>query len=248
MQDIRRVICWVFAFEFLLHLVISLRSILYTSRGSYAFPPLSNLLVTPWFSAVVATVCVAAWWTGWRGKTSARGWGIAASLVNILIFLRPILLPSRFVWDRHAGALVIGAVGLVVFSRRELTAAEVLRRYKDEQLMEFSEIPIEDINQVGSLGDRPLNVACARGNLDEIAALIDVGADVNAPGGHGGTPLHSAVEQGHVRAIDLLLDHGASLDARDESGATPLDLARTLRRADAVRLLEKRTPPDRSST
>jgi hypothetical protein len=52
-----------------------------------------------------------------KGEPSARSWGIAASLMYILIFLRPII----FRWGtgrlRHVGALVIGIVGLVNFLR-----------------------------------------------------------------------------------------------------------------------------------
>lgn len=46
-----------------------------------------------------------------------------------------------------------------------------------------------DVNQVGPFGERPLDVAAVRGNLKEIYALLDGGADVNAPGEHGYTAL-----------------------------------------------------------
>jgi hypothetical protein len=57
-----------------------------------------------------------AWWTIWKEKPAARFWGIAASLVEILIYFRPIIFHSHYVWWHHAGALYIGIVGLVVFS------------------------------------------------------------------------------------------------------------------------------------
>jgi hypothetical protein len=53
-----------------------------------------------------------------KGEPLARGWGIAASLMYILIFLRPIIFFSRSVWWHHVGALVIGVIGLVMFLRR----------------------------------------------------------------------------------------------------------------------------------
>ncbi len=65
---------------------------------------------------------------------------------------------------------------------RRLTAAEVLHRYKDEDLPAFCGISLQDVNQVGNFGERPLHVASVRGNIGEIAALIDAGAEVNAPG------------------------------------------------------------------
>jgi ankyrin repeat protein len=52
------------------------------------------------------------------------------------------------------------------------------------------------VNQFGNFGERPLHVASARGNLDEMAALIDAGAEINALGEIGNTPLQEAVGQG----------------------------------------------------
>ena len=121
---------------------------------------------------------------------------------------------------------------------RRLTAAEVLRRYKDEDLPAFCGISLQDVNQVGNFGERPLHVASTRGNMEEIAALIEAGAEVNAPGELGNTPLHEAVVQGHLQAIQFLLDYGASPSAKNESGETPLDIARQTNRNDIVKLLQ----------
>src|SRR5260370_39152027 len=118
-----------------------------------------------------------------------------------------------------------------------LTAAEVLRRYKDEDLPAFCEIALKDVNQIGNFGERPLHVASVRGNMEEIAALIDAGADVNAPGDLGNTPLHEAVGQGHITAIKFLLDNGASVDVRNELGETPLEIARLKGRDDILKLM-----------
>jgi ankyrin repeat protein len=115
-----------------------------------------------------------------------------------------------------------------------------LRRYKDEDLPAFCEIALEDVNQVGNFGERPLHVASSRGNMEEIAALVEAGAEVNASGELGNTPLHEAVGQGHTKAIQYLLDHGASPDASNEFGETPLDKARQANRRDIVEVLESR--------
>jgi ankyrin repeat protein len=120
---------------------------------------------------------------------------------------------------------------------RRLTAAEVLRRYKDEELPAFCEIPLEHVNQVGNFGDRPLHVASARGDMEEIAALVEAGAEVNAPGELGNTPLHEAVGQGHVNAIQFLVEHGASPNAKNQFGETPLDKAKRADRDDIVKIL-----------
>lgn len=124
---------------------------------------------------------------------------------------------------------------------KNLTAGQVLRRYKDEDLPAFCEIPLEDVNQVGNFGERPLHVASSRGIMEEIAALVEAGAEVNAPGDLGNTPLHEAVGQGHLMAVKYLLDHGASPDAQNEFGETPLDQARQANRHDIVEALQSRT-------
>lgn len=126
---------------------------------------------------------------------------------------------------------------------RGLSAADVLRRYKDEELPAFCEMLLDNVNQVGNFGERPLHVASARGKMEEIAPLIDAGADVNAPGELGNTPLHEAVSQGHIAAIEYLLKHGASPDKMNEFGETPVDIARLSNRNDLVRLLQNRSGP-----
>lgn len=119
-----------------------------------------------------------------------------------------------------------------------LTVAEVLRRYKDEDLPAFCEISLEDVNQIGNFGERPLHVAASRGNMEEITALVNAGAQINAPGELGNTPLHEAVGQAHIPAIQFLLDHGASPDVENEFGDTPVDKARSANRNDIVEILQ----------
>ena len=129
---------------------------------------------------------------------------------------------------------------LVNSNSNRLSAREVLRRYKDEDLPAFCEIALEDVNQVGNFGERPLHVASSRGNMEEIAALVEAGAEVNAPGDLGNTPLHEAVGQGHLMAVQYLLDHGASPNAQNEFGETPLDQALQAKRHDMVKVLQSR--------
>jgi hypothetical protein len=119
MQDIRKLMCWIFAARSVQYLIISLRIILYTIHQHAALSLLRGLLTAAAFSAVVSASSGLAWWTIWKGKFSARGWAIAASLMSILIFLRQFIFPSRPVWTHHVGALFIGIVGLVAFLWRD---------------------------------------------------------------------------------------------------------------------------------
>jgi ankyrin repeat protein len=120
---------------------------------------------------------------------------------------------------------------------RCLQRKQFLRRYKDEELPAFCEISLEDVNQIGNFGDRPIHVACARGNLEEISALLDGGADVNAAGEIGNRPLHEAVGQGHLTVVQFLLDHGASIHETNDEQMTALDIAKLLGRDDIADVL-----------
>ena len=127
---------------------------------------------------------------------------------------------------------------------KPLTAMEVLCRYREEELPEFLGIFLENVNQAGHSGDRPLHVATVRGNMDEISALVAGGADVNASGDLGNTPLHEAVAQGHLDAVKFLLANGASPEKKNEFEESVIDLAH-LRGCDEIaRLVASWRPPN----
>lgn len=113
-------------------------------------------------------------------------------------------------------------------NRDRLTAAQVLKKYTDDDLPLFMNRPIEDVNQASSDGDRPIHIACVRGNIDDVIALVEGGADVNAAGDLGYTPLHQAASDGNPEIVKVLLRHGADVKARNEFGQTPMDLARDM--------------------
>lgn len=123
----------------------------------------------------------------------------------------------------------------------KLTAAEVLKRYKDEDLPEFSELRLEHVNQAGNFGNCPIHVAAVRGSIEELEALIAGGANVNAAGELGNRPLHEAVGQGHRRAIEILLNAGATADAKNDEGKTPRDVAELLGLSAILSLLDGRS-------
>ena len=106
--------------------------------------------------------------------------------------------------------------------KSRLTAADVLARLNDYPA--FCD-PLTDVNQIGTFGDRPLNLASYHGDVEEISVLIEAGADVNAKGEKGATPLHDAARGGRVDAIKLLLKCGASPNVTDEFERTPKEYA-----------------------
>ena len=120
----------------------------------------------------------------------------------------------------------------------KLTAEDVLRRYKEEELPDFLEMELNDVNQAGPSGTRPIHVAAVRGSIEELMALIDGGADVNAPGDCGATPLHDAAGQGHADIVKILLEHGASPLKKNDWNYTPADVALAHGRKDIADLLK----------
>jgi hypothetical protein len=131
MHTVRKYLCWVFAFTSLVSLQLALSSILRTIHRQSTFLPLRDLPVATVFT-IVAAVFGVAWWTVWKGKPSARGWGIAASLINILVSLLPAItalyvqvvyshFSSGSVWREFEvvlPVLAVGVTGLVAFWSR----------------------------------------------------------------------------------------------------------------------------------
>jgi ankyrin repeat protein len=100
---------------------------------------------------------------------------------------------------------------------------------------------LEHVNQRGNFGNYPISVAAVRGDLDELTALLNGGADVNASGERANTPLHEAVHQNHIDAVEMLLSRGAATHLTNEEGKTALDIARILGYDELASVLERHT-------
>jgi len=61
---------------------------------------------------------------------------------------------------------------------------------------------------------------------------------VNAIGDLGNAPLHHAASRGNVDIIRKLLQGGAEVNIKNEFGQTPLDLAKLMKRPEAVKVLK----------
>jgi ankyrin repeat protein len=89
---------------------------------------------------------------------------------------------------------------------------------------------------VGSAFADPIHDAAWDGDLADVQAELDKGADVNAKDEQGYTPLHNAAE-GHKEIVELLIAKGADVNAKDESGGTPLLAAARYGRKEVAKLL-----------
>jgi hypothetical protein len=119
MREIRALLAWIFAAACVLNVLIVGQCLSYLIRYSYTPSQLRGVIVSALVSGAVLISSGGAWWTVWNRKHSARSWGITASLMSVVIFVRPFVFPTQPVWDHHFGALIIGIVGLAAFSSRD---------------------------------------------------------------------------------------------------------------------------------
>lgn len=68
----------------------------------------------------------------------------------------------------------------------------------------------------------PLALACASGEIEIVAYLIDSGADIESKGWSEATSLHMALSSGSLECISLLLDNGADVNAKVIGGIDAL--------------------------
>jgi ankyrin repeat protein len=123
-------------------------------------------------------------------------------------------------------------------SAKKITAADVLQRYREEILLEFLDLPLDDVNQRGHFGDRPIHIAAFRGNVADLRALIEGGADINAQGDRDFTPLHNAVLDNQIDAVKFLLEIGVDEQIPNDDGHTALELARIMEHPEIIKLLK----------
>src|SRR5207302_5499155 len=75
-HTLRKYLCWVFAFSSVVCLRLALSGLVRAVHRPYVLLPFRYLLINLSFAAVT-TIFGMAWWTVWKGKRWARGWGIA---------------------------------------------------------------------------------------------------------------------------------------------------------------------------
>jgi ankyrin repeat protein len=113
--------------------------------------------------------------------------------------------------------------------------ADVLERMED--VAEFCNGPLHDVNQRGIGGSTPLYVAAVWGDLEAARLLIEAGADVNAHNEDGETALHWAASEGDRALAILLIERGASLTELSDEAETPRQLAVLLGHSDLLDIL-----------
>jgi ankyrin repeat protein len=152
--------------------------------------------------------------------------------MGIAVGTRTTARPYRALAQRRGGAKVSQMSG------RDANAELRAVLDKVQSILQFTDVPIENVNQRGMFGDTPLHVVTNWGDLHSVGVLLDAGADVNAKGEDGYTPLHCATSRGHREIVKLLLERGASTDIRNDEGRRPVDIAVARHRDEIAGMLE----------
>lgn len=87
-----------------------------------------------------------------------------------------------------------------------------------------------------------LLAAARKGQNQEVAALLNRGANIESADRDGRTALMIAAQRGHADTVKLLLDRGAKADARDRKGWTAYALALIDGQDEVVKVLPPHNP------
>lgn len=79
--------------------------------------------------------------------------------------------------------------------------------------------------------------AAEQGDVDDVQAALQAGAEVDVRDREGTTPLGNAAVEGHLEIARLLLEYGASPNAQNIDGITPLMRAAGMGHVELVKLL-----------
>ncbi|MGA8531781.1 MAG: M50 family metallopeptidase, partial [Acidobacteriaceae bacterium] len=132
MRAVRTFLSWVFALGaviFLRSTVSALLNIVGWPRAHFpsSLASAGASAAAPLLGFVYGMAC----WKFWRGRPSARAWGIAASILNVALGGLFLYMDRRYLLDSPAAfvnadsvLLAFGLGGLMAFRRRDVTTAE----------------------------------------------------------------------------------------------------------------------------
>lgn len=115
MQTVRKFFGWGFGIvSFLVFIgsVWDLCSTLIRRHGTLSPGSIMALSVTVSFALIFGM----AWWTTWKAKPSARNWGIASSLVVLLIPVFVMHFAHQPMNDSNWSEIVVGALSLIAYA------------------------------------------------------------------------------------------------------------------------------------
>jgi ankyrin repeat protein len=87
--------------------------------------------------------------------------------------------------------------------------------------------------------------AARKGDVAEVKAVLDRGADVNAKFRYGATALFKAAERGHTEVVKLLIERGADVTVKDTFyGATAMTWALNKEHTGVIRAILSKSPDE----
>ena len=96
-----------------------------------------------------------------------------------------------------------------------------------------SEIVTSNISELTKSTVNPFFISIAKGDIETVKKLIELGADVNEKS-NGMTPAMYAAKFNRVDILKLLVENGAKLDVKSEKGLTAEKYAQASNAKDAL--------------
>jgi len=96
------------------------------------------------------------------------------------------------------------------------------------------------------IGETVLHYLAVENRLNDVAWLLDHGADINTANDFGNTPLSEAASLGYCKLCDFLINKGADPKIKTPEGDTALSEAATNDEHEVVELLLNHVGPDES--
>ncbi len=97
------------------------------------------------------------------------------------------------------------------------------RGYEESSGLDFiNKLRFKDARLTINMIFTPFSIAAQLGNLQEVLALIETGADINVCNHIGQTAISMAAGNGHDGVVKALIAVGVDIDKTDDIGWTPL--------------------------
>ncbi|WP_353779822.1 ankyrin repeat domain-containing protein [Winogradskyella sp. 3972H.M.0a.05] len=97
---------------------------------------------------------------------------------------------------------------------------------------------LEVTTSIAKVKVNPFCTSIAKGDIDTVKKLIELGSDVNQKS-NGMTPLQYAAKFNRVEIMKLLIKHGAKVGVRSDKGMTAMKYAKMSNAKEAVALLKE---------
>jgi ankyrin repeat protein len=153
----------------------------------------------------------------------ARGWGLGASVVALLLGAATVSAQKVDVNRRNADGST--ALQWAVYEGNVAEAQRLVRAGADVSL-------------ANKYGATPMSLAAEVGNTNILKILLEAGANADSPNPDGQTALMAVARTGIVAAAQVLLDHRATVDAKEKfGGQTALMWASARRHPEMMQLL-----------